>query len=239
MAEEKKTDLGELEDTFQRYRKEEIEETIEHYRRNRDKLVQELSETWSNPKPPAISGTIVLLPLAVAAYVLYWLFTKIDLIPGVALFDVTTVPVLNTLIKTAAGLAVLFVIVVAVGRFVRTDIGYRVERALDHAMEEIPILGFIYSLTKVTTDTVLTGTEDFQSPVKLEFQGVRITGFKTGNTTADGRPIIFIPTSPNITTGFVLEVDPDDIIGTDQTVEEALKGVLSAGLASSDGRAED
>ena len=45
---------------------------------------------------------------------------------------------------------------------------------------------------------------------------------------------MFLPTAPNITTGFVIEVDPDDITETDERVEEALTRVLSAGFGDQD-----
>jgi uncharacterized membrane protein len=59
---------------------------------------------------------------------------------------------------------------------------------------------------------------------------MRMTGFKTGKRTDDGRDILFLPTAPNITTGFVVEVDPDSYTEVDETVEEALTRVLSAGF---------
>jgi uncharacterized membrane protein len=61
-----------------------------------------------------------------------------------------------------------------------------------------------------------------------------MTAFKTGRRTEDGRVVLFMPTAPNITTGFVIEVDPADVTETDETVEEALTRILSAGFAEED-----
>jgi uncharacterized membrane protein len=58
-----------------------------------------------------------------------------------------------------------------------------------------------------------------------------MTAFKTGKRTQDGREVLFMPTAPNITTGFVIEVDPDQFTETDERVEEALTRILSAGFA--------
>jgi uncharacterized membrane protein len=58
-----------------------------------------------------------------------------------------------------------------------------------------------------------------------------MTAFKTGKTTSDGKVVLFMPTAPNITTGFVMELDPEDVEPTDETVEEALTRILSAGFA--------
>ena len=77
----------------------------------------------------------------------------------------------------------------------------------------------------------MSGTGELQKPVKLElWQGARMTAFKTGKSTPDGRDVLFMPTAPNITTGFVIEVDPDDYTETDEKVEEALTRILSAGF---------
>ena len=57
-----------------------------------------------------------------------------------------------------------------------------------------------------------------------------MTAFKTGKRTEDGRDVLFLPTAPNITTGFVVEVDPDAYEETDERVEDALTRVLSAGF---------
>ena len=57
-----------------------------------------------------------------------------------------------------------------------------------------------------------------------------MTAFKTGNTTADGREILFLPTAPNITTGFVIEVEPDRYTEIDDNVEDALTRLISAGF---------
>ena len=64
-----------------------------------------------------------------------------------------------------------------------------------------------------------------------------MTAFNTGKTTEDGRAVLFLPTAPNITTGFVIEVDPDAYETTDETVEDALTRVLSAGFGDTDDRA--
>jgi uncharacterized membrane protein len=60
-----------------------------------------------------------------------------------------------------------------------------------------------------------------------------MTAFRTGKKTRDGKIVLFMPTAPNITTGFVIEVEPDRIEETGETVEEGMTRVLSAGFAES------
>ena len=98
----------------------------------------------------------------------------------------------------------------------------------------MPGLRVVYNATKLAVETALSGTDDLQEPVRLEtWPGVRMTAFKTGKKTQDGRIVLFLPTAPNITTGYVIEVEADRIEETNEKVEEALTRVLSAGFAES------
>ncbi|AHG04840.1 hypothetical protein HALDL1_15505 [Halobacterium sp. DL1] len=176
------------------------------------------------------SGLVVLVPILVTAYVIYWLFGIIAGFAGIA----TSIddPV------TAVGLTLLvFVLLVfSVGYLMRTAVGSIVEGIIDDLMNRLPILRIVYNASKMAVETVLSGgTGEFQKPVKISpWQGMRMTAFKTGKTTDDGREVVFMPTSPNITTGFVIEVDPDDIVETGESVEDALTRVLSAGFGENE-----
>ena len=98
-------------------------------------------------------------------------------------------------------------------------------------MNSLPGLRVIYNASKMAVETALSGTSELQAPVRLEmWGGMRMTAFKTGNTTADGREILFLPTAPNITTGFVIEVEPDRYTEIDDNVEDALTRLISAGF---------
>ncbi len=93
----------------------------------------------------------------------------------------------------------------------------------------------VYNASKMAAETAFGEQESLQKPVKLEvWEGLRMTAFKTGKVTEDGREVLFLPTSPNITTGFVIEVKSDRIQEIDEDVEDALTRVLSAGFGDSD-----
>ncbi len=57
-----------------------------------------------------------------------------------------------------------------------------------------------------------------------------MTGFKTGNRASDGRVVVFIPTAPNITTGFVVELAREDVRELDESTEDALIRIISCGF---------
>ncbi|MFB6071362.1 MAG: DUF502 domain-containing protein [Halobacterium sp.] len=176
------------------------------------------------------SGLVVLAPILVTFYVIYWFYSRIV---GIGVLKETIEnPVLRVLI-----LLLLFALVVfAVGYLMRTALGTIVEGLIDDVMNRVPILRIVYNASKMAVETVLSGgTGEFQKPVKIEpWQGMRMTAFKTGKTAEDGREVVFMPTAPNITTGFVLEVAPEDIEETDESVEDALTRVLSAGFGENE-----
>ena len=168
------------------------------------------------------SGLIVLAPLLVTLFVLLWFYRQVAGIP---------VPVEEPPLRVALTLVMFVLLVFAIGYLMRTAVGTILEATLDDLMNQLPGLRVVYNASKMAIETALGGTENLQAPVKLEvWEGLRMTAFKTGKTTADGRDILFIPTSPNITSGYVVEAAPDRYEEVDEGVEDALTRVLSAGF---------
>jgi uncharacterized membrane protein len=180
-------------------------------------------------KRDLVSGLVVLLPIMVTLYVVWWLFTKLAAIA--LLSSVVTNPVVGVLLTLALFLLVVF----SVGYMMRTALGGFVEEIIDQLFNRMPGLRIVYNASKMAVETALTGTSDLQKPVKVTlWNDMRMTAFKTGQTTADGRDVLFLPTAPNITTGFVIEVEPDEYEETGERVEEALTRVLSAGFGETE-----
>jgi uncharacterized membrane protein len=174
-------------------------------------------------KRDAASGLVIVLPILICAYVVYWIFQRI-----------ADVPVLNSMdpeLKVAVLLALFTVTVLGVGYMMRTKVGDAFELWIDDLANRVPLIRVVYNASKMAVETAVSGTDELQHPVKLEvWSGLRMTAFKTGKTTDDGRDVLFLPTSPNITTGFVVEVEPDAYEAVDESVEEALTRILSAGF---------
>ena len=165
----------------------------------------------------------MLAPVIIILLVLNYLYSQI--------VDLPIVRGLREPFGFFVAVIVFVMLVLSVGYLMRTTVGRLFETYLDAAMNRVPLIRVVYNASKLAVETAVTGTEDLQKPVKVEpWNGMRMTAFKTGKTTDDGRIVLFMPTAPNITTGFVMEVDPDDITETDESVEEALTRVLSAGF---------
>ena len=194
------------------------------------------SATW---KRDFASGLIILVPLLVTAYIILWLYSALAAVPlPVENVTVTVGAVsydLGTPIRVLLTLVIFVLLVFSLGYLMRTTFGDVIEGTLDDVMNQIPGLRVVYNASKMAVETVVSGTDDLQAPVKLEtWEGLRMTAFKTGKRTEDGRDVLFLPTAPNITTGFVVEVDPDAYEETDERVEDALTRVLSAGFGETD-----
>ena len=223
---------------------------LQYYQENRSELIEDFSSRLGNPKKPAVAGTIVLLPVITTLLVVSWLFEKIAQIPGNQYFNISQYTVflnsnsilayyLNQTLKLSLLLAGSVLIVTAAGRLVKTDRGFQIERMLDRIFDKIPFLSSVYNITKVTTETVFGGAEDLSQPVKIKHGDIRINGFKTGNQTSDGREIVFMPTAPNITSGLILELPEEKVEETDESAEEALTKILSAGFGKSESKDEE
>jgi uncharacterized membrane protein len=168
------------------------------------------------------SGLIILAPLLVTLSIVLWLYNRLAALP---------VPVEEPVVRVGLTLVVFVLLVFAIGYLMRTAVGTLLERRLDDLMNRLPGFRVVYNASKMAVETAVGGTDSLQAPVKLEtWDGLRMTAFKTGKTTADGKEILFLPTAPNITTGFVIEVDPDRFDEVDESVEDALTRILSAGF---------
>jgi uncharacterized membrane protein len=177
--------------------------------------------TW---KRDAASGLVVLTPIIVTLYVIALVFGFIAHLPLIE-----DIP--NPALRVPTAIVVFALLVLSIGYLMRTAVGGLIEEQLDRVMNHLPGLRVVYNASKMAVETAVTGTADLQKPVKLEvWDGLRMTAFKTGQQTEDGRDLLFLPTAPNITTGFVIEVEPDRYEETDERVEDALTRVLSGGF---------
>jgi uncharacterized membrane protein len=176
------------------------------------------------------SGLVVLTPLLVTVIFLAWIYGYLARVP---------IPVESGPIRVSLTLVIFVLLVFSVGYLMRTAVGAVLERSLDDMMNHLPGLRVIYNASKMAVETALSGTSEFRRPVRLEvWDGLRMTAFKTGNKTEDGRDILFLPTAPNITTGFIVEADEDRYTEVEEDVEDALTRVLSAGFGSQDNDSE-
>ncbi|GAB7013957.1 DUF502 domain-containing protein [Halolamina salina] len=189
------------------------------------------------------SGLIVVLPVVVLLLVLRWLIGHLlglplnvppNRIPVGLVPRPISVEAAAMALELGLTLGLFLSVTLAAGYLMRTQMGRIAEGLFDDVVNRVPGVRVLYNASKLAVETAVSGASELQQPVKLEpWDGMRMTAFKTGQTTDDGRDVLFLPTAPNITTGFVVEVEPDDYEETDENVEQALTRVLSAGFGES------
>ena len=192
-------------------------------------LRQKFAETL---KAYAVAGLIVLIPFAATYMSIKWFLNFFQGIIFDRYFQVFSYAFLNSFLRIGATLLILVVSVVLVGRVFSTRRGKGLEEKIDFFFTELPFVGSVYGITKKAADTVFHKSEEFQHPVKLSHQGMTFTGFQTGNSSEEGKKMVFVPTSPNVTSGFLLEVDEDRVEETEESLEQAFTKVLSAGFSN-------
>jgi uncharacterized membrane protein len=198
----------------------------------------------ANWKRDIASGLVVVVPIVASFYVIVWLYglvaglTPEAIVPAERLAGTVPAdqaPLVAELLRVGLTLLVFVMLVLAIGYLMRTAVGALFEAAVDDVANRVPGLRVVYNASKMATETALGGADELQSPVKVEaWNGMRMTAFKTGKQSPDGRDVLFLPTAPNITTGFVVEMEADEYTETDETVEEALTRILSAGFGDAE-----
>lgn len=179
-----------------------------------------------------------MVPLVVTAYTLWWLVTKVANTPLVSRLA-PYVPVLRRLGEAPATailtLAIVAALLVGAAWVMRTALGAVLESKLDGAFNQVPGFRVVYNASKLAIETAVDEEVELQAPAKVElWNDARLTAFRTGRETEDGRVTVYIPASPVIFTGFVTELDEERVIETDESVENALIRVISAGFADAE-----
>ncbi|KMQ51878.1 Transporter [Chitinispirillum alkaliphilum] len=133
--------------------------------------------------------------------------------------------------------------IAAFGLLVKTLIGKAIMRKLDGFFTSIPILKSIYKATRQIVDMVGSSEKEsfFTRPVLVEYPSndIWVIAFNTGtiiDPLDQGRLCytLFVPTSPNPTSGFVIIVPSHKVKPLDLPVEEAVKTVLTGGMVKVD-----
>lgn len=178
-------------------------------------------------------GLVVTAPIGVTFAILRWLFVNIDAILGVPLRQATGRPL------PGFGLVSLIVLLIVVGWVVHRAAGRKLLDWWNRAVSRFPVAGRIYSAASQIVQTMFGGRRQiFLGTVLVPYpmDGIWVVGFITSEEQSElsevaGEPCvnIFVPTTPNPTTGFMMIVPRSRIRPISTTVEEAFKLIVSAG----------
>lgn len=191
-----------------------------------------------------IAGLIVIAPVTATAFVLWWIFHLLDGLLGRFLY-----PALggligrDTFVIPGLGLLVLFLLLVGIGWAAQRAIGSRVIAWWHLTMERLPLTRRIYGAANRIVRTVFTEeSRPFKKAVLVEYPapGRWSVGFLSSVAPAAMQPhvpdavSVFVPTTPNPTSGFLVIVPLKSVVELDMTVDEAFTFILSAGSVHPD-----
>ena len=181
-----------------------------------------------------LAGVLILTPTALTAWFLYQLF---DLMDGIF------APVLNHAIGMhvpGLGLLLTILVLLLLGWLSTSLVGRRLIHWIEALIQQIPVAKTIYAATKGVLEAVAKSqTEAFKRVVLVEYpsQGLFALAFVTGAADlahVEGRlgdlVMVFLPTSPNPTSGFLILVPRRGVINLPITVEEGIRMIISGGI---------
>jgi uncharacterized membrane protein len=188
-----------------------------------------------------LTGLLVILPIFITAYVIWYLIKAMDavlkFIPARYLPETYT----NIYIP-GLGLLLVVILIFVVGILTRNIAGRRVLQLWDDLVDRIPLARILYSSVKQLLQAFFfQNSNSFQRVALIEYprRGIYVLGFITGESRGEvqektNRKMInvFIPTTPNPTSGFYVLVPEEDLMLLDMSVEDAFKLLISGGLVS-------
>lgn len=193
-----------------------------------------------------IHGLLALLPLIVSGYVVLLLISFIrgftDRVLKLLPDFINDIDILRITIEVIS-VAGIFFAIVFIGIFIKTVIGSKILKMIDEFFEKVPGLNRIYNATKQVAEVLRSGNRQFfTEPVLVQYPspGIWAVAFNTGEVGEAfeklGHPksyTVFIPTTPNPTSGFLAVMREDQIKKLDISVEDAIKMILTGGMVKS------
>jgi len=187
-----------------------------------------------------ISGLLFWVPLALTVLVIKFFLELVNnLVPQKYLPEVifkldTTIP--------GSGIILVLLIILITGVLVTNILGRKLVALWEKALNKIPGFRNVYNVLKKVSDTVFnTSTESFRKAFLIQYpnKGIWVIAFQSGDYKDEAESIIgeeimnlFVPTTPNPTSGFFVMMAKKDAFELDMSVEEAFKLVISAGVVT-------
>ena len=185
------------------------------------------------------TGILVTAPVLLTVYITW---AAIQLIDGQV---VSLLPVLkdwNGLQIPGVGLVVGVVLITLIGAVAAGFLGRWVIRLGESMLNRMPVVRTIYGASKQILETIISSQSDaFREVVLVEYprKELWVIGFVTGGTKGEVRRLVdkdmvnvFVPTTPNPTSGFLLFCPRSEVIFMEMSVEEAVKLVVSGGIVT-------
>ncbi|MBL8470625.1 MAG: DUF502 domain-containing protein [Rhodocyclaceae bacterium] len=185
-----------------------------------------------------ITGLLIWIPLAITLAVLDWIVGTLD--RSLELLPASLHPEMFLGFRMRGlGVVLMLLVVFVTGLIGANFIGQRLFRFWEALLGRIPVVKSIYYGVKQVSDTLLSSSgEAFRKALLVQYphEGMWTIAFLTGQPGGDvanhltDHVAVYVPTTPNPTSGFFLLVAKRDVIELDMSIDEALKYVISMGV---------
>jgi uncharacterized membrane protein len=195
-----------------------------------------------------LAGLLVWLPLAVTVWVLHSALGLLDSVFGWVLsagrhvLPDSATPLLDLLEKPGLGVVVVVAGLLLTGMFATNIVGQWWLKQGSRVLSHIPIVKSIYNSVKQVSDTLFSSSGNaFREAVLVQYprEGSWTIAFVTGKPGGEAANhlhgdylSVYVPTTPNPTSGFFLMVPRADVVVLQMSVDEALKYVISMGVVA-------
>ena len=189
------------------------------------------------------TGIVIVAPVTLTFYLIWWAINLVDkmIVPWVpAIYNPSTYLGVDI---PGFGVIVFLIFTAFVGALTKGLFGRQLLKLGENFVDRMPVVRSIYNALKQIAETVLSQSNNsFQNACLVEYprKGIWAIAFVSTDTKGEvlekiehGEMLsIFLPTTPNPTSGFLLFVPRKDVVILDMSVEEAAKLIISAGLVT-------
>ena len=207
-----------------------------------DKITKEKISLFARFRRYFLAGILVTSPILITAYVTWMIITFIDTqVAGILPESMDFTKKLPRQIP-GLGLIISIIAITFIGALTPGFIGRTLLKTGERVLDKMPVVRSIYGAIKQIMETVMsTNSESFREVVLVEYprKDIWVIGFVTGETKGEVQTLnkhklinVFIPTTPNPTSGFLLFLPKKDLIYMEMKVEDAVKMVISGGIVT-------
>jgi uncharacterized membrane protein len=189
-----------------------------------------------------IAGLLVILPIGITYFILSFLFNNLDNLLSPILTNLLIfigLPIPPGYRIPGLGFIATILIVFFVGLLTTNIFGRKVVKFGELILEKIPVVRGVYAGAKQVINTIAHTEKAFRQVVMVEFprKGIYSIGFITSECKGEIQYLtnkevinVFLPTTPNPTSGFLIFVPKNDVIPLSMTVEDGIKLIISGGI---------
>ena len=204
---------------------------------------------WKRWRDSFFTGLAIVLPVVISIAVVVWLFQNVSDVTDKLLFFLPESWIRPKLPDGNLGnipwywscISVLWAVFLLclVGRYAGNYLGRKTIEWIDAAIMRVPLLNKIYGTIKQVNESFTSNKSSFKQVVLVTFPHgrSRAVGFVTGEQPGLGGEMlvsVFIPTTPNPTSGFLVLVPESEIIKLEMSVADGIKFIISLGAISPD-----